>query len=102
MVELGSSYENVFSNCVGVDGNIYVSCVFGFKDELKKEGFKWDNDRKLWYISSNKLTKEIYDKTRKVRFANNTSIGVIKYYFVNYVYKKDIPIIPKKEIKCMF
>ena len=35
---------------------IYLLVSFDLKDELKKEGIKWDNDKKLWYCL--KITKK--------------------------------------------
>ena len=51
---------------------------------LKVLGFKWDPIIKSWYIDKNKFTKDIYEKSKKVRYANNTSIGTVYYYYVYY------------------
>ena len=82
------TYENVMNQ--SYNNRIYCSCVFEFKDEIKKLGFKWDPNKKLWWIEAEKLSPDILNKTLKVRFSNSTSIGILKYYFVNYQFKCDV------------
>jgi hypothetical protein len=64
--------------------------VYEFKDNIKKLGFKWQPKLKLWYITLNKFTYEVYTETMKPRFINNTSSGTKYYYYVYYCTQEDI------------
>ncbi len=76
-------------------GYIYCSCLFTWKNNLKKLGFIWDTDFKLWKISENKFTENIYRESRVIRYANRTSIGITYYYNVYYKTKHEINNIAK-------
>ena len=82
------NYDEILAN--EANGKIYCGCVFEFKDELKKLGFKWDSINKLWWIEKDKFTKDIFNKSMKVRFLNKTTIGDIKYYFTFYKTKNEL------------
>lgn len=80
-------YNDEEYSCVAAqvkNERIYCHCVFEFKNELKKLGFKWDPINKLWYIEKNKFTEDVFNRSMKVRFANRTTIGLLKYYYVFY------------------
>ena len=71
-------------------GNIYCNCVFKWKNNIKKLGFKWDPKVKHWFIPEKRFTQAIHDATKEIRFVNDTTAGQSKYYYVNYLRKKDI------------
>ena len=73
-------YRSIQKN--NINDKIYCHCTFDFKDEVKKLGFKWDKNMKLWYITKNDLTYEKYIRTQKIRYTNFTTIGALNYYYV--------------------
>lgn len=73
-----------------IDGNIYCYCLYEFKDELKKLGFKWDPYYRLWCIPKKSLTDEKFKKSKKVKYANRTTIGILNYYYVYYKYAHEV------------
>jgi hypothetical protein len=82
-----SSYEEAFKS--SIDDKIYCHCVFEFKDDLKKLGFVWVPALKKWMISKNKFNEDIYNKSQKVRYSKQTSIGIHNYFYVHYISKFD-------------
>ena len=83
-----NSYEEIKEHAV--EGLIYCHCVYSWKDNLKKLGFKWSPKYKLWYIPVSNFTNDIYEQTQVIRFTNQTSIGPLHYYYVYYMSKYDI------------
>ena len=73
-----------------INQTIYCHCMYEFKDNVKKLGFKWQPKLKLWYITLNKFTYHVYTETMKPRYINNTSSGVKYYYYVHYCTPEDI------------
>ena len=82
------TYQDVVK--AAIDGRIYCYCVYAWKDNLKKLGFRWSPGLKLWYIHIYDFTEDIYNKTQEIRFTNNTTIGNLDYYYVYYMSKTDI------------
>jgi hypothetical protein len=80
-----SSFNEVFES--SIDNKIYCHCVFEFKDEIKKLGFRWVPDVKKWMIPIDKFNEDIYIKSQKVRYTNNTSAGLCEYFYVYYITK---------------
>jgi len=80
-------YDRIRNNTV--EGNVYCSCVFSFKDDLKKLGFKFDKKTKWWCINKEKLTSDVYCNSLKERFTNHSSVGVEYYRYVQYKSKDD-------------
>ena len=66
------------------EGNIYCNCVYDWKENIKKLGFKWNPKYKKWYIPIGELTPEVYGRTLKFRFCNYTTAGPLYYFYVNY------------------
>ena len=83
-----NSYEGIKEQAV--EGLIYCHCVYSWKDNLKKLGFKWSPKYKLWYIPVSNFTNDIYEQTQVIRFTNHTSIGPLHYYYVYYMSKYDM------------
>ena len=83
-----ANYETIKADAFA--GVIYCHCLFSWKDNLKRLGFKWLPKLKLWYINEEMFTYEIYQETMKPRFTNNTSTGVQHYYYVHYCTSQDI------------
>ncbi len=79
--------------CKQSGDRIYCHCVYEWKDNLKELGFKWDPDYKLWYISKDVCTDEIYQKTKTPRF-----VGKVKNYFYVHYYTKDMLVDRKKRV----
>ena len=75
-------YENVKKQVF--NGNIYCFCRYERKDIVKNLGFKFDGDLKLWYLPEKNFSKQIFEASRIIRFENNTTVGVLKYFHVYY------------------
>jgi len=80
-----SSFKKVVES--SIDNKIYCHCVFDFKDEIKKLGFRWVPEVKKWMIPVDKFNEDIYNNSQKVRYTNYTTAGPCEYYFVYYVTK---------------
>ena len=72
-------YEKVKSN--SYNEHIYCSCRWRWKEKLKKLGFRWSSEIKLWYIPEKYFTEELYEKTQEV-FDENES--AFEEFFVIY------------------
>ena len=81
-------YEDVKTQ--SIDNKIFCYCTYEFKDTIKRLGFRWDNNLKLWYIPKKKFTKDVFRKSRKVRFRNFTTVGTLDYFYVYYKSKDEI------------
>ncbi len=82
MTEENETFKSVKESAV--HGNIYCHCLFEWKTNLLKLGFLWNNKLKLWFIPVKEFTKQIYAKTKQVRFCNHTTVGPLYYYYVHY------------------
>ena len=80
------SYEFTRDKCC-VNGGYYCYCVYEWKDNLKKLGFKWDPPVRRWYIPKQKFHKELYYATQEIRYVSHTTGGTMYYYFVYYVHQ---------------
>lgn len=89
-LNLKNEYEQICKSIPERIQSIRCQCIFEFKDKLKELGFKWDPETKLWYINKDKFTFEIFKETKKVRFSNNTSAGILNYYYVHYKTQKEV------------
>ena len=85
-----TEYDAIRIDASNLNGIIYCHCLFEWKDNIKKLGFRWFDKLKLWYIQAEKFTNEIYQETKTPRFSNNTSSGVLHYYYVHYCTSGDI------------
>ena len=67
------TYEKVIKEAY--NGNIYCTCEYTWKEHAKHYGFKWDPDRKLWYIALDKFTDYTFKKSQE----RQHSSPVVKY-----------------------
>ncbi len=49
-----------------VDGDIYCIGNYQYKDRIRQLGYKYNPGLRLFYISENKFTEELYNKTCKI------------------------------------
>ena len=63
-LKMNSDYEVFVSRYKNI-GKIYCQCPFKNKDDIKKLGFKWDADKKKWYITKSDLTGEVLHEASK-------------------------------------
>jgi ribonuclease HI len=51
-----------------ISNKIYVNVPYAKKEEIKKLGGKWDNDKKKWYIFNDNINKDkIFDKFNQIK-----------------------------------
>jgi hypothetical protein len=88
------SYSGVLN--YEINNKIYCYCLFEFKDEIKKMGFKWDPSIKLWFINKESLTVDIFNKSRKIKNIDYSYSDYRKeplktvHYFVYYLDMENI------------
>ncbi len=77
-----ADYETIKADAF--NGVVYCHCLYLWKDNLKKLGFKWQPKLKLWYIKAENFSFEMYKETMTPRFVNHTTSGTMYYYYVFY------------------
>jgi len=82
-------YNRIADNAF--QGKIYCHCVYEWKDEIKKLGFKWDGHIKLWYIPKKDFNKALYDKSKKqVSMKNKTTGEAYERPITSYLTEEEV------------
>lgn len=81
------------------DDKIFFYVPFDYKEEVKKNGFRWSPEIKLWYIETKKITDEIHKFIMKAKYTRHCSNGWNFWYYIYPKTPKEITSIEEEIIQ---